>query len=198
MRVLATVRDERIEQELERILDVDAWLRWLAVNSWLANMDSYPGTVDNLYLYRDSRGRFQPIPWDLNTAFGNYHGPTCSYSTDEMCRLDPLRPECGPGRPLVERVLQVEPLRVRYMHWLAELVEGPLRPDDVLEEMEGLRHLIERYALRDSLKEFSNDDFADSFVHDVPEGDNPVRVPGLEPFIRERDRVMRQTCGLLR
>lgn len=79
--------DEDIEQRLPEALDVDEFLLMLAVNSWLSNMDSYAGTGGNLYLYHDSTGRFRAIAWNLNRAFGNYHGRHCrTAEAEQYCR----------------------------------------------------------------------------------------------------------------
>ena len=189
MRVLAQGDPGR---DLPEVLDVDDWLRMLAVNSWLASMDSYPGTADNLYLYHNASGRFSPIPWDLNQAFGNYHGPSCDLTSDQLADLDPLAPTCGGLRPLVDRVLEVEAFREFYRGHLQELVDGVLHPDEVAALAESLRRRIREQAHQDVLKEFSNQEFDASFENDVPLGDNPVRVPGLRPFIQRRDQIVRE------
>jgi len=189
MRVLA-LGDAR--RELPEVLNVEAWLRLLAVNSWLANMDSYPGTVDNLYLYHDAAGRFRTIPWDLNEAFGNYDGGTCQHTADDLVGLDPDSPTCGEVRPLVDRVLDEESYLEIYHQILRDLIDGELHPDAVLAEMEAMRERIREKAYQDVLKEYSNEDFESAFEKDLPEGDNPVRVLGLQPFIRARDAVIRQ------
>lgn len=193
MRVLAQ-GDSR--QDLPKVLNVDAWLRLLAVNTWLANMDSYPGTVDNLYLYHDATGRFRPIPWDLNEAFGVYDGDTCWHTTDDLIRLDPDDPTCGDVRPLVDRVLGEESYLESYHQHLRDLIDGVLHPDAVIAAMESMRGHIREWAYDDVLKDlddgYSNEEFDAAFENDVPVGDNPVRVPGLKPFVLERDRVIRE------
>jgi hypothetical protein len=195
LRILAQTDDAGLPGELEGVLDVDGALRALAVNSWLANMDSYPGTGGNLYLYQDASGRFRYIPWDLNQAFGNYHGRLCVHFTDDLLELDPDDPTCPGPRPLVERLLGVESLRQRYHDHLQELIDSVLHPDAVENRMEALRQLIQDRALQDTLKSFSNEEFEGAFTRDVPEEGNPEYVPGLVPFIQARDRVVRDVLS---
>jgi hypothetical protein len=192
IRLMRVLEEGDPEKDLPGVLNLDAWLRILAVNSWLSNMDSYPGTGDNLYLYHDAAGRFRPIPWDLNEAFGNYHKESCGHTTDDLVALDPDAPTCGGVRPLVDRVLGVEALLDIYHQLLGELIDGALHPDAVIAEMEAMRGRIREVAHEDVLKEYSNEDFDAAFEKDVPAGDNPVRVPGLRPFIRARDAVIRR------
>jgi len=58
--------------KLERVFDVDLFLRWLAVNTAIANWDVYGAMPHNYYLYGDAArgGRLRWIPWDHNMAFG--------------------------------------------------------------------------------------------------------------------------------
>ena len=112
MKILDRSSGDELEQKLPEIIDVDGLLLLLAINSWLSNMDSYPGVGGNLYLYQDSTGRFRFIPWNLNRAFGNYHGRHCKHAEgEEYCteysarwcgeNCQELNPECyglgGPG-----------------------------------------------------------------------------------------------------
>ena len=67
------------EEELERVFDVQSFIRWLAVNTALVNWDSYGNLPHNYYLYQNpaDNGRLVWIPWDLNLSlntdsrFGN-------------------------------------------------------------------------------------------------------------------------------
>jgi spore coat protein H len=61
---------------LEAAFDVDLFLRWLAVNSSIANWDAYGAMAHNYYLYGDPAqgGRLRWIPWDNNFAFGTGRG----------------------------------------------------------------------------------------------------------------------------
>jgi hypothetical protein len=61
---------------LEAAVDVDLFLRWLAVNTSIGNWDAYGGMAHNYYLYGDplKGGRLRWIPWDNNFAFGTGRG----------------------------------------------------------------------------------------------------------------------------
>ena len=56
--------------ELEAAFDVDAYLRYLALNNLVGNWDSYGNMTHNYYLYGDParEGRLVWIPWDFNEA----------------------------------------------------------------------------------------------------------------------------------
>lgn len=55
--------------DLESVLNVDEFLRWLATNTVIQNWDTYGGNSRNYYLYSDpDTGTFFWIPWDNNYA----------------------------------------------------------------------------------------------------------------------------------
>jgi len=61
-----TSTEEEYVQALESNLDMDAFLRYLAVNMIIDNWDSYINTGNNYYLFNNPVSeRFEWIPWDL-------------------------------------------------------------------------------------------------------------------------------------
>jgi hypothetical protein len=56
--------------DLENVLDVNQFLKWLAINTTIQNWDTYGNMTHNYYLYVNHKdGRFNWIPWDNNEAF---------------------------------------------------------------------------------------------------------------------------------
>ncbi|MFC1609434.1 CotH kinase family protein [Myxococcota bacterium] len=95
MKVLARVSVSDLDQILPEVLDVEAFLRLLAVNSWLANMESYAGTAAGFYLYHDSTGRFRMIPRTPNRAFGNFHGRHCTHAECDAVCTESIADHCA-------------------------------------------------------------------------------------------------------
>lgn len=104
MKELDESSGKELERTLPRLLEVDGFLLMLAVNTWLSNMESYLGVGGNLYLYYDSSGRFRVVPWNLNRAFGNYHGRHCKRADGEQYCAQASAEWC------VERCQQLNPL----------------------------------------------------------------------------------------
>ena len=56
-------------------LDVDQFLRFIAVNALIANNDSYLRGGHNFYLYLDPKDdKFRFIPWDQDLSLGSRPG----------------------------------------------------------------------------------------------------------------------------
>ena len=56
---------------LEQSFDLDATLTYLAIRNWAQPWDDF---FHNYYLYRDARGRWSMLPWDLDFEFGQAFG----------------------------------------------------------------------------------------------------------------------------
>lgn len=93
---------------IESILDVDRSLWMLGFDNVLVNLDSYIGApTHNYYAYRDNNGRFNPIVWDVNEAFGNFNnaggGPPLSLSQEQT--MSAFLHSTDPNWPLIQQLL---------------------------------------------------------------------------------------------
>jgi spore coat protein H len=62
-------------EKIGTYLDVDGFLRFIAVNLFIANNDSYIGGNHNYYLYLDPKDdKFRFIPWDQDLSMGGQRG----------------------------------------------------------------------------------------------------------------------------
>ena len=95
-------------QALESALNVDAFLRYMAVNVILDNWDSYPYTGNNYYLFDNpATQRFEWIPWDL-TWGENVETPLFQRSGPVLVQR----------APLYDRVFQVDAYRSQYLAYV--------------------------------------------------------------------------------
>ena len=96
--------DTELIQAFEEAINVDAFLRYIAVVTILDNWDSYPYTGNNFYLFNNPvTSRFEWIPWDL-TWGGNS-------KTQLFGRSDPgLIGEA----PMYDNVFAVEAYKIQY------------------------------------------------------------------------------------
>lgn len=93
---------------IESILDVDRSLWMLGFDNVLVNLDSYIGApTHNYYAYRDNNGRFNPIVWDVNEAFGNFNnaggGPPLSLAQEQT--MSAFLHSTDPNWPLIQQLL---------------------------------------------------------------------------------------------
>ena len=77
-RVVTALKNISEDNDLETYLDVDNMLRYLAVQTFVVNLDSLTGSMaHNYYLYEDN-GQLNLIPWDYNLSFGGFQSSSAS------------------------------------------------------------------------------------------------------------------------
>ena len=112
---------------LEKRLDVDHFLRWLAVNQVVDSWDAYGRFAHNYYLYADPArgGRLVWIPWDNNYSFGGvpFGGPSPAFPLG--LGDDVFYERVGREWPLISRLMADETYRARYRVHLTNALGGP-------------------------------------------------------------------------
>jgi len=129
---------------LESVLDVPAFLRWLAVNTVIQNWDSYGKMTHNYYLYRDpADGHLSWIPWDHNEALwegaGGGHGDALSLALDEV----------GNDWPLIRYLVDDATYRAIYAGYVAETVAGPFESSRIIARYQAEHDLIAPFVVGD-------------------------------------------------
>jgi len=155
--VLNNEPDETFPQEIEKVLDVDATLRFIAASAVTVHMDNYIGIGHNNYLY-EVNGKFTPLPWDTNMAFGTFNlgirkEGLINYYIDE--------PTGGPMNryPLVDRLLSYQPYLDKYHGYMEEILNGPFSLDVVLPRIDRLVEMVRPYAEADTEMFYSFEDW---------------------------------------
>lgn len=113
------------QKKIGDYLDVDAFLRFMAANSLVANVDSFFGTGHNYFLYLDAKtNRFTFIPWDLDLSLGNF---AMAGSTSDQAEWTISQPYLGKNR-LAERILAMKEHKDAYRDHLRKLTETAFAP----------------------------------------------------------------------
>ena len=199
--VLNNEPDATFPAEIEKVLDVDEVLRFLAVSTAIVHLDNYTGMGHNYYLY-DNGGRFVIIPWDLNLSFGTFNG---GIAGDGIINFLIDEPTAGPvsERPLVARLLSHKPYLDKYHAYLQELIGGPFSVGNTNSRIDELASFIRPYVEKDELKFYSLEDFERSLtsaiaVEQQRSGGGMMIPPGLKDFIAGRNEsIAKQLSGEL-
>jgi spore coat protein CotH len=138
--------DATFDKQIESYLDVPGFLRFVAANAMLANMDSFLSTGHNFYLYMDPDARkIHFIPWDLNLSFGTFDWVG---TTREQTELSLRQPYVKPNR-LTERVLSISRFAKAYKEETARIAKTVLtteRFNKQIAELEAVVAKAERQA----------------------------------------------------
>ena len=130
-KVLNETPPDRLEKALEPLMDVDAVLKYLALDVALVNNDGYWRDGSDFSLYRTREGRFLLVPYDVNEGF-RASGRGGAAQPDPLVALD------DPNKALRHKLLAVPALRARYIAYIGDIAEKWL-------DWSRLGPIVERY-----------------------------------------------------
>lgn len=132
--------DEEFMQALEEVLNVDAFLRYIAVVTILDNWDSYPYTGNNYYLFNNPvTERFEWIPWDL-TWGNNATSPLFGRSTSPFLS----------DAPLYDTVFQIDQYKTKYAAYVDLLLRYWFNTGNISEKARAYHDMITPYVSQSS------------------------------------------------
>ncbi len=116
--------DDADSESLAESMDVDNILRYMAVQTFVVNLDSLSGSMaHNYYLYEDD-GKLNLIPWDYNLAFGGFQAGSAS-ETINFPIDTPFSSGVDPeDRQFFMALLENETYLAQYHAYLSQLVEA--------------------------------------------------------------------------
>ncbi len=119
LRLLHFADDAKFRDEIEQYLEVDEFLRFLAVTALIANLDSIFVTGHNCVLYlHPVTKKLSFMPWDLDLSFAGFG----MFGTPEqLANLSITHPYPGENK-LVERILSAPAWSRRYRTIVEELM----------------------------------------------------------------------------
>lgn len=176
-RLLHLSDDATFDKQIDGILDVDHFLRFLAVHVLVCNLDSFLGITQNYYVYLDSESnKFQFIPWDMDHSFGAFP----LVGTPETRRDLSIDHPGGKVHTLIERLLEISRYKMAYHEYLRTYMDTIFAENKVHQQIsnaaEFLRPLISANG-RDS-----QDRFEKIVTDDSQEGEPHA----LKYFVSER------------
>lgn len=124
---------------LESILNVDDFLKWLAVNTTIQNWDTYGNMTHNYYLYNNPKdGLFTWIPWDNNEALQTgKQGGSLSISCSEV----------SSSWPLISYLLDEPVYIAKYKTYLGQVITSAFEPSKMVSKYQTYSSLIREYVV---------------------------------------------------
>lgn len=160
-RVIIAIKNLNEGMDLEKYIDLDKTLRYLAAHTVLVNLDSYSsGMAQNYYLY-EKDGRLTILPWDYNYAFGGFQ---MGNSTDVInFPIDsPVSGVSMEDRPLINKLLELDDYREKYHEYLQDIVDGYFLNGLFEERVNDLNNKINKYVKNDSSSFISYEEYESS------------------------------------
>jgi spore coat protein H len=135
----SSTRTSNVEQwktELEQVLNVDTFLKWLAANTVMQNWDTYGNMTHNYYLYNNPDNSLLTwIPWDNNEALQNGKG-ALSLSLSEVSTT----------WPLIKYLIDIPEYEEIYNAYMLEFIEYTFEPTRMTAIYSEYYDLLKEYA----------------------------------------------------
>jgi spore coat protein CotH len=118
---------------------VEAFLKFIAANALLSNLDSYLGYGHNYFLYLNpTPNKFVFIPWDLDLSLATW--PAVG-TPEQLVKLSIRHPHSGENK-LIDRVLAIEKYNQRYLTLVKEMHAQNFTSGRQLETLERLQEVL--------------------------------------------------------
>jgi spore coat protein H len=140
LRLIHKADDATFEREIEKRMDVEAFLRFVAANTLLANMDSFLSTGHNFFMYVHPQTlKVHFVPWDLNLSLGGF---AWVGNAREQIELSLSKPYVGKNA-LAERVLKIQRFQAKYQQITRQIVKDVFNEKALNGEMDHFEKVIE-------------------------------------------------------
>ncbi len=182
--------------KIETVLNVDNTLWMLAFNNITVNLSSYTGQHSvNYYLYQDDKGRFTPIVWDLNLAFGSFKniGSGSDLKFKAMTELNPLLHVDNPSKPLISKLLENEEYKKTYLSHLRRILYDYFTNGKYDERAKALQAMIKKDVESDPSKSYTNEEFAQSLSQTIGK---KSKIPGIVELMAKRASFLKSHPSL--
>jgi spore coat protein H len=194
--VLNNTPDSELKHEIEKILNVENFLKSQAVSVLVGDWDGYWSNQNNYYLYHNEwTGKFEFIPRDLDLTLGVDWGGG-ENATPDIYYYGPRSTD----RPLIHRLLNIVECKGLYTRYVKQLIDGPFSKEKLWPKIEKIKSMIKSAAEEDVYRSldygWTINDFEQSFAKSLgtfhaidfaAPFDLVTRIPyGLASFIEVR------------
>lgn len=166
--------------------DIDRILWMLAFDNILVNLDSYIGSGHNYYAYKDGNGRFCPIIWDINEAFGSFGnagGMGGQLNITQMQQLDPLLHLTNPGKPFINKLLANPKYLKSYIAHMRTILAEQFTNGSYLTRAMELQALVNNAVSTDPNGLYTYNDFVNNLNNSITTG---MLIPGVTTLMNPR------------
>lgn len=171
-KVINMIKNLNDGTNLEEVLDVEEVLKYFAMNTYLANFDSYSGAMyHNYYLY-EKDGKCQILPWDFNLSFGGFsqgrpgghkdNNNTSGENNIINFPIDKVVTGDLEDAPLIGKLLEVDEYKELYHSYLEQIAEDYFNNGYFENLVNKLDNLINEYVKNDATAFYGYDKYLNS------------------------------------
>lgn len=183
--VLNNYQGEDFKCELERIFDVDNYIKIMALDILIGHWDGPISNMNNFYLYHNPcTDQIQFISYDLDNTFGiDWAGRDFTEISIYNWSNNSFD---GGARPIYESIIAVPEYKERFDHYMKEILEDYFNVETLGPYLDNKLALIKDFRIDDPVAGldygWSYDDFLESYENGI--GDHVQK--GMKEYISQR------------
>ena len=167
---------------LENVFDVNNFLKYLAAETVTGHWDGYSYNKNNFYLYNNPEtGKFVFIPYDVDNTFGiDWMGINWQNRDVYNWAFE------NENRPLTKRILQNQTYKDRYTFYLKQLVTYIFDIENLIDEIELRKEMIDPYAFADLYRTYDYGWSIENYNNSYYNALGGHVTSGLIPYLENR------------
>ena len=131
---------------IERLFDVQAYLKTLAMEVLIGHWDNYFANKNNYWLYHNMKtGKFVYLPYDMDNTFGIQWG----FSDINTRNIHNWGNKAGSAAPLTYKLFALPQYKRMYEFYIREHLKDPFQTDSLYKELDYIASLIDTSMKKD-------------------------------------------------
>ena len=170
--------------EVENVLDIDRTLWMMAFENLTVCLDGPINSIPhNFYLFKDNNGRFSPLLWDMNMAFGTFtNGLPNPVTNTDLQELDIFHNSNDASNKLTSQIFSSDRYKRMYIAHMRTILDEQFVNNNYSARASQLQQIIDADVVADPNTFYSYTDFTDNLNSSV--GVNPVI--GISELMNDR------------
>ena len=146
---------------LEQHMDVDLFLRAMAVEAMVGHWDDFWANQNNYYFYFDSNHKFYYIPFDMDNTLGTGSSSFGNPGTHDLLQWGPV----DNNRILIQRVMSVNEYKERYKQYILDLAgcDTLMAANASIARIQAFQNKIRNYVSNDTGEDMNINDYPASW-----------------------------------
>lgn len=187
VRIINITSPGAFPENLEPIFNVNAFLKFLAIEVATGHWDSYSYNQQNYYLYNNTAsGQFEFIPYDVDNTFG-IDWMNIDWGIRDIYQWGNM----GEPRPLTTNILSNPEYRNRYSYYLKKLVDSVFN-ENFIRRIDSIKALISPYAETDLYRTYDYGYDFEDFLNSFEEATGAHVKYGIKPYLEQRKNSIYQ------
>lgn len=178
---------DSFDARINRVFNVQAYLKTLAMEVLLGHWDSYFCNKNNYFLYHNTKtGKFEYLPYDMDNTFGVQWG----YANINNRNIHNWGNKAGSTSPLVYKLFSITKYKRDFEFYIRDFLKDEYHTDSLYKELDRLKSMLDTAILKDP---FYNGDFKNDYGYNWSSWNTSFTQAngghvsfGIKPFIADR------------